>query len=67
MRNFVENLQWFGLTVALLVFNVTPHSAHPDKMRENAGSPARKRGLWLLSKKILDSSAERGLNLDYAL
>jgi hypothetical protein len=36
-------------------------------MRENAGSPARKRGLWLLSKKILDSSAERGLNLDYAL
>ena len=51
--NFVENMQCFGLTVALLVFNLTLHSAHHIRVRENAGSPARKRGLWLLSKRFL--------------
>ena len=67
LSNFVEILQRNGLTGRPDVINLTPHVAHYVLMRLNAGSPPRKGGLWLLSKKILDSLAGRGLNLVHAL
>jgi hypothetical protein len=51
MRNFVENLQWFGLTVALLVFNVTPHSAHPNKMRRECREPGKEARIVAFKQK----------------
>jgi hypothetical protein len=67
LSNFVEILQRNGLTGRPDVINLTAHVAHYVLMRLNAGSPPRKGGLWLLSKKILDSLAGRGLNLAHAL